>query len=95
MEFFINEWSFGGQFFERREFERAMVMFIALIEDARKAVRYGRGRLYRSSTLRVAQAARGVHPASALNVIASAITALDVIPKSGPWIENRPAPFPS
>jgi hypothetical protein len=32
---------------------------------------------------------------NSLNVIASAITAPDVIPISGPLIENRPVPWPS
>ena len=32
---------------------------------------------------------------SSLNVIANAMTALDVMPISGPSIENRPAPWPS
>ena len=54
MHVFLNERSFRGQFFERKDFQAALARFLTLVERARRAVEQSGGTLWRSSRMELA-----------------------------------------
>lgn len=59
LHFFLNEWSFQGQFYDLDSFQRAAVAFLALIERARQSLANSIGTLWKSALFMSAEPIAG------------------------------------
>lgn len=90
-EAFLNERSFAAQFRDADGFQQAIVGFVALIEEARRAVNAGRGRFFVSERLPDAEVQQGKPLRQCLNHLAGAefkSQFVDII-----WNRANPAPW--
>lgn len=71
-EAFLNERSFSNQFHDRDDFQLAIVRFVGLVEQARRAVVSGRGSLWMSERLADSVVQKGMPLRKCLNTLPSA-----------------------